>query len=446
MWVMELLVVGRGRQVQDARLVFYTSRFVGQVAQNLVVAALFVIVSTGGHAAMGLTSLLVASLIPAIAFGLAGGALADRLGPMRGMLAGTFLRVALVLGAFTAVGSPHAALVVAFLAATIAQLFNPAEMALVHTIERQHAGRAHSLLIVLQYAGQGVGMLVLAPALYFIAGPAAILAGALVAYVALCGLLFFLSLRISAAAIGAVAVRHAFSFRTTCRFFLDQPGARYAVVVMALKTTVSRGIVVALPIYLAQDLDLSKGFLPLVLLPGVAGAVIGLIWCARTVDVERARDVMRLSVVAMIVGVFALAVLDYGVEAVAHFSGVAPIAHLEASMNTTFIIALPASFVLGLAFSGALISARVTLTGTAPVGQQARIFATQGTLTEALLVLPLLLTGVGTEVVGARATLAAIGIVAVLAGLILELPRFRAFPLVHVAEAIPEPALGTVDS
>jgi hypothetical protein len=115
-------------------------------------------------------------------------------------------------------------------------------------------------------------------------------------------------------------------------------------------------------------------------------------------------------------------------------------------MNTSVVIALPASFVLGLAFSGALISARVTLTGTAPVGQQARIFATQGTLTEALLVLPLLLTGVGTEVAGARATLGAIGIVAVLAGLILELPRFRAFPLVHVAEAKPEPVLATVDA
>ena len=67
---------------------------------------------------------------------------------------------------------------------------------------------------------------------------------------------------------------------------------------------------------------------------------------------------------------------------------------------------------------------RVALTGTAPEGQQARTFAVQGTITEVLLVLPLLLTGVGTETVGARATLGALGLVAAGAFLLVELPRF----------------------
>jgi hypothetical protein len=217
--------------------------------------------------------------------------------------------------------------------------------------------------------------------------------------------------------------RDAFSFGTTLRLFAEHEIARYAVVVLAFQVIVGRGIVVALPLYLQKDMGLGNDALIYLVAPGVLGVAAGLLWSSRAVTFARSGGIMRVSLMGMIVSVFALAVLDYGLAAFAQYSQVPPIARLEASMNTTFVVALPVAFLLGLSLSGGLISSRVALTETAPAGQQARVFAVQGTLTDVLLVLPLIAAGVGTQFAGARITLAAIGVLAVLAIVALELPR-----------------------
>jgi len=109
-------------------------------------------------------------------------------------------------------------------------------------------------------------------------------------------------------------------------------------------------------------------------------------------------------------------------------------------MNATFVVALPAAFLLGLGLSTTLVSARVALTESAPVGQQSRVFATQETLTEGLLVLPMLLTGIGAEMAGARMTLAAIGLVSLAAFVVIELPRLREARLPLLRRALPAQA------
>ncbi|MEX2080640.1 MAG: hypothetical protein WEC33_03415, partial [Dehalococcoidia bacterium] len=110
-----------------------------------------------------------------------------------------------------------------------------------------------------------------------------------------------------------------------------------------------------------------------------------------------------------IICAFAAASLDYGLTAAAQYSQVPPIARLEASLNTGFVVALPVAFLLGLCFSAALVTSRMVMTETAPAGQQARVFATQMTLTDAVILLPLVIAGVGVEFAGARATLAVVG-------------------------------------
>jgi hypothetical protein len=74
------------------------------------------------------------------------------------------------------------------------------------------------------------------------------------------------------------------------------------------------------------------------------------------------------------------------------------------------------------------------------VGQQSRVFAVQSTMTDSLVVLPLLLLGVGAQLTGARTTLAAIGVLATIALIAIEQPRFRVRRAVEVglaAAAIP---------
>jgi hypothetical protein len=185
---------------------------------------------------------------------------------------------------------------------------------------------------------------------------------------------------------------------------------------------------VALPLYLSHDLGLGKSALIYLLLPGVAGVVAGLAWAAPAVTKARAAWFMRASLLGLAVGVFALAALDYGLIAVFEYSRIEVLVHFDVTVNTTFVVALPVAFLIGLCISLSQVAGRVALTETAPAGQQARVFAVQSTLTESLIVLPLLLMGVGTQYAGARPTLAAIGLLSALAFAAIEHPRFRRVP------------------
>jgi hypothetical protein len=120
----------------------------------------------------------------------------------------------------------------------------------------------------LQYGGQGIGMVLIAPALWWMGGANAILAGSAIGFGLLVGACFVLSARLRhTPAAQAEVDRHAFSFRQTCRFFQGEALARDAVTALAMKALVTQGIIVALPLYLSHDIGLGKEALAFLLLP-----------------------------------------------------------------------------------------------------------------------------------------------------------------------------------
>ena len=70
------LVVVRGMvgMARPGLILYYSARFFGQVAQNLLFAALFVAAGTSDNAAIGLSSLLIATTAASLLFGVMGGA------------------------------------------------------------------------------------------------------------------------------------------------------------------------------------------------------------------------------------------------------------------------------------------------------------------------------------------------------------------------------------
>ena len=424
------LVVERDRNLTFERTLYYGTRLVAQVAQNLLLAALFVLAGTSSHAAIGLSSIFVAMLVPALVFGLLGGAIVDRIGPARGLALGATLRFAVVALAAALLHGPSVIWVIAFAYSAVSQIFSPAEMALVRTLRNDRPGQAHSLLVALQYVGQGLGFAVIAPALWYVGGVEVMLWGAAAGFLALSAMSLVLAAHLrNTAATLALPARSAFSFRDTVRFFRGEALARDAVAVLAVKAMVSQGIVVALPLYLSNDLGLGRSALIYLLLPGIAGMAAGLAWAAPAVTKARAAWFMRAGLLGLTVGVFALSALDYGLIAMFEYSRFAVLVHFDVSMNTTFVVALPVAFLIGLCLSLSQVAARVALTETAPLGQQARVFAVQSTLTESLVVLPLLLMGVGAQYAGARPTLAAIGVLSALAFMVIQHPRFQPAPM-----------------
>ena len=184
---------------------------------------------------------------------------------------------------------------------------------------------------------------------------------------------------------------------------------------------------VAMPLYFQHEMQLGQEWIAYLLVSGCIGAVAGLVWASRTMTLERAPATMRWAALGFAVGAFALAVFDYTLGLAVNYSQIPTFGVLEAHVNTTFVVAVPVAFLLGACLSGAMVSSRVALTETAPIGQQARVFATQLWLTESLIVLPLALAGLGTEFAGARSTLACVALLAVVTLVVMDFARIRAF-------------------
>lgn len=419
--------MGKAPGLRSNLSLYFATRFAGQVAHNLVLAALLIIAGTGSNAAVGLSSFVVATTATAIVFGIPGGALADRLGPARGFAIGAGLRCAVVGLALAAFHGPGTLTIIAVLYAAVSQLHNSSEMALVKVLCDRSAGSVHSLLVALQYAAQGIGFLVLAPGLYFLGGVEAALAGGLA--IGLIATLFAnilaLNLRGSAFEAASTARRHFAGLRDTLAVFAHSEPARDALAVFSLKALVTQVILVAFPLYVRHDLSLGTEGAAILLGPGILGVAVGLAWAAAYLSLDGAGKAMRLSMAGLAVSVFALAALDYGVAAAFSYSQLPPLVRFEAALNTPVAVAMPVAFLIGASLSVALVSARAALTAAAPVGLQSRVFAVQSTVSDALLIAPLLLAGVVTEMVGARATLASLGMLCAVACLLMWHPRFQ---------------------
>ena len=406
---------------------YLSARAFGQTGHNLFLASLLIIAGTGNHAAVGLGSIIAATTISAVVLGIPGGALADRLGPGRGFVTGGALRAAMIVTALLIPASAGAVVALAFAYAAVSQVHNPSEMALVKVLSGNAAGRMHSLLIALQYGGQALGFLVLAPACYFLGGTGLALAAALAFAGGQVALASLLAVRIGPSFRAQPPARSGRfnGLRETLAVFARSETARDALAVQAIKSLVAQVVLVAFPLYVKHDLSLGTEGAAFLLAPGIAGAAAGLLWAAASIRAEGTLRAMRLSALGLAVAVFALAALDYGVTAAFAYSQVPPLVRFEAALNTTVIVAMPVAFLLGATLSIAMVSSRAALTAAAPLAIQSRVFAVQATVSDALVILPLLFAGVTAELLGARSTLGALSAVCALTWLLMWHPRFQ---------------------
>jgi len=412
------LQVAASRLPVPALVAFAVAKLTSQAAQNLFFAALLVAAGTSDHAAAGLSSFFVAMLAASLIFGVPGGALADRIGPSRSFALGGIGRAAVILAWALEPGSGLLVPAAVFAYSAVSQAYSPAEMALVRTLGSGRHGALHALLLTLQFGGQGLAVAVLAPLLWWLGGTNAMVAGA--AGIALAAAAAACSLAVATSRMQLECPARGSAFRDTVRFFRRQAIAREALIALALTSMVVQGSIVALPLYLRNDL--AAGSLGAGAVIGAAGLGVaaGLLLAAFRLRPRAAGGTIRAAVLAMAVGTFALASLDYGLRAALELTEFGPLVDLDLRLGTAYAVAVPVAFLLGLSVSLALLAGRTALTAAAPAAHQSRVFAVQATLTDAFVVLPLVLFGVGVEVAGARPVLALMGGVAGFAFLVLE--------------------------
>ena len=217
---------------------------------------------------------------------------------------------------------PALAWAAAFLYSAASQVYTPSEMALVRTVEPRRASGAHASLVVLQHAGHGAGMLVLAPLLFLLGGLSAMLLGSMLLFAATVMVTLVLTARLrQTAAEWRIPTRAAVDLAGTLRFFGAEPRARYAAGSLAFSRPRSEGDPsFATPAYLTADLGLGPSAIAALIAVGAAGVVLGLIWSGRALSVSLAPRAMRGALLVTVTGAIALAGLGQLLSSAVEFS------------------------------------------------------------------------------------------------------------------------------
>lgn len=409
------------------------SRAVGQIAQNALLYALLILVVEETGSSIHSTLLVTAFIMPSIVLGIPAGALAEVL-PRRALLTvGYVLRAAAVGAMLYYKEDLWLVYLLLFGLSTVGQFTGPAESAaLPRMVRREQVAAANSFFILSVMVGQVAGAVILAPLLLktigveVVLGLAAalfLLAAALVSTVKeLPGRLAIQPERAEVLSKETLPLGQA--LLQGWRVLRSSRNAFMAMVYLTIGGTLGKALAVLAPHYTRDVLRIDTENAVYVMAPAAIGAVVALLLTPALAKRLGASRVAASGFVLFMLGLIALGLvvyvrafilehLDLGISFVEERVGVSSV------ITMAMIIAIP----VGLAMTMTTVAARAVLNQEAPEGTQARVFATQGTLSDALSLLPLFAIGGVAELVGVRAVLLAAAIAGLAAAAYLALSR-----------------------
>jgi MFS family permease len=421
------------------------SRIIGQTAQNALLYALLILVVADSDSSLSSTLLVIAFMLPSIILGIPAGTVADILPKRLTLTLGYFLRAVIAASLIFFNDTLFHVYLLAAASATVGQFFSPAEAAVVPAIvRREQLPAANSLMILTLVLGQIAGMVVLAPLLIKAIGEEAVFVVCTLLFLAGTYIVGWLAHGFTRAqdekppAIGfAEATREGFRIIRTNRH------AYLAIVYLIVAIALSRVLIILMPAYVTDVLDISPEDTVFVAAPAAIGAGLGLLLAPPLSNWLGAWRVVVAGFFFFLLGMIGLGFvvyvrdfiqsnLDFGISFVEDEVGVSSV------ITVTMLLAIP----LGFAFTLTSVAARVVMNEQAPQEAQGRIFGVQMSLGDLMTLLPLLLVGLVADLVGVRATLLACAFAAVaLAGYLTFSKRFG--PPAEPTGVVPEPLPGT---
>ncbi len=379
------------------------------IADNALAYALLIAVVRRTGSGLHSTLFVIILTLPAIAFAIPAGAIADRLPKRAILIAALVLRIALTLLLIRVVRTGRVweiyGATLAF--AAVGQVFGPIWVAsLPRLVAFGRLSRAHALLNLAQLGGQVAGVVLIAPIVLKMFGARAVLI--IVA-------LFFVAAVVVTARIGDLpggsratpgegkAVHEARTgLLAGWRIIAADAPLFMAVVQLTIVASLLRGLIVLFPFYTHQVLGIAPENTVYIAAPAAVGAALGLAVAPVLGFVGRGRlatvgfDILvgSLACLALVnlLRPFVANQLHLGLSGLAHRADVPPL------VTTAMLLAIPAGF--GIALT--LVAARTVLNERTPEDAQARVFATQSALATVVSLVPLLVIGALTSVVGAR--------------------------------------------
>jgi MFS family permease len=386
------------------------SRLFGQTAQNAMIYALLILLVEKSGSSVHSTLLVVALTIPSIVLGIPGGAIADLLPRRFTLTLGYLGRAGVAAALFYYSGDLVYLYLVVLIHSSIGQVFGPAESATVPAIVRKdQLSTANSLMMLSLMFAQIAGLVVLAPILIKVISPEAVFIVAAALYLGATYIVGWLASDFSRSqdekppSIGFVdAMTQGFRILRTNRH------AYLSIVYLTTGLALSKVLIILLPKYTRDVLDIAPEDTVFVAAPAAIGAGVGLLIVPLAIKWFGAWRVAAGAFFIFVLGLAGLGLVVYVRDFITNnfdfgFSFVEDNFSLASVITVTMLLAIP----LGLSFTVLNVSSRVVMNEQAPQEAQGRIFAMQMALGDTLSLLPLLLVGIVADLVGVRATLLA---------------------------------------
>lgn len=386
------------------------SRLLGQVAQNALVYSLLILVVEETGSSVHAAILLCAFTLPGIILAIPGGAAADILPKQLTLTTGYLLRATIA----AALAYWHASLAFVYLlaaaSAAIGQVFSPAEAAAVPAaVRREQLTAANSWMLLVLVLGQVLGLVVLAPLLLKVLDPQAVFVACAALFLGATGVIGWIGGGFSGSGSPRSASSDFLDFaREGFRILSTNRDAYLATVYLTTAIALSRALVVLLPNYTEDVLNIKAEDTVFVAAPAAIGAGAGLLFAPLLARVMGSRRSVVLGFGLFLLSVIALCVVVYardflhdrthlepGIDFVENEVGVSSV------ITVTMLLAIP----LGFAFTLLSIAARVVMNEQVPPEAQGRVFAVQMALGDLCSLPPLLAAGIAADAVGERPAL-----------------------------------------
>jgi MFS family permease len=393
------------------------SRAVGQIAQNALLYSLLILVVNKTESSIQTTLLVVAFILPSIVLGIPAGALAEVL-PRRALLTLGYVLRAAAVGAILLYRHDLwrvYLLVLGF--STVGQFTGPAESAaLPRMVRSEQVATANSFFVLSVMVGQVTGGVVLAPLLLKSLGVEVVLGVAaalfLAAAVVVSRVAGLQGRQNGSQEGGRLSLGRALA--EGWRVLRSSRHAFMAMVYLTIAGTLAKSLAVLAPHYTRDVLRIEAENTVFVVAPAAIGAIAALVLAPLLTRLLGASRTTVFGFFLLVLGLISLGLVvyvrdfmldhvDLGISFVEERVGVSSV------ITVAMIIAIP----VGFAATVVGVAGKAVLNQEAAEGTQARVFATQSALSDALSLVPLFIVGVVADLVGVRSVLLA----AALAGL-----------------------------
>jgi len=384
------------------------SRAMGQVAQNALLYGLLILIVEETGSSINTVLLVTAATLPSILFGIPAGAVAEWL-PRRALIVAGYLLRAAAVGAMLYFREDIwiiYALLFGF--STVGQLTGPAESAAIPQMVRpEQVAAANSFFVLSVMAGQVGGAIIIAPFLLKMFGDRAVLAVAAAIFVLAAMLATGIrGLRRQPVRPGEARMGVVRALAEGWRVINSSDRAFMAMVYLTITAALARSIAVLAPHYTRDILKIATEDTVFVVAPAAIGALLSLgvtPLVARLFGASKAAATGFVMLALGLIGLglvvyvrdFVVSHIDLGISFVEDRVGVSSV------ITMAMILAIP----VGFAVTMVQVASKAVLNGEAPAGTQARVFATQSALSDALALVPLFVIGAVAEFAGVREVL-----------------------------------------